>query len=102
MKTTYPDTHAELSDPNEVLAVKTCTDTVTVYGQVHKTVRYSLRDGNDRHNSQNMNDLDQQKCMVSLVKWVKKNYKAETQSEMKKANVPKPKAITRGPENFLL
>ena len=101
VKTTYPDTHAELSDPNEVLAVKTCTDTVTVYGQVHKTVRYSVRDGNDRHDSRNMNDLDQQNYMVSLVKWVKKNYKAETQSEMKKANVPKPKANTRGPENFL-
>ena len=32
---------------------------------------------------------------------VSKTYKAETLSEMKKANVPKPKAYTRGPENFL-
>ena len=61
----------------------------------------SLRDGNDRHDSRNMNDLDRQSHMVSLVKWVKKNYEAETLSEMKKANVPKPKANTRGPENFL-
>ena len=28
VKKTYPDTHAELSDPNKLLAVKTCTDTV--------------------------------------------------------------------------
>ena len=83
MKKTYPDTHAELSNPNELLAVKTCTDTVTVYGQVQDKVRYSLRDGNNSHDSRNMNDLDRQKYMVSLVKWVKKNYKAETLSEMK-------------------
>ena len=50
-----------------------------------------LRVGNDRRDSTNMNYLDRQKYMVSLVKWVKKNYEAETLSEMKKANVPKPK-----------
>ena len=49
-----------------------------------------------------MNDMDRQKYMVSLVKWVKKNYEAETISEMKKASVPKDKANTRGPVNFLL
>ena len=32
VKTTYPDTHTELSDHNEVLAMKTCMDTVTVFG----------------------------------------------------------------------
>ena len=98
MKTTYPETYKELSDPIELLAVKICKNTVTVYGKVHNTVRYSLRDGNDRHDSTNMNDLDRQKYMVSLVKWVKNNYEWETLSEMKKANVPKPKAKSRGPE----
>ena len=38
VKNSYPDTHAELGNPNELLAVKTCTDTETVFGQVHETV----------------------------------------------------------------
>ena len=38
--------------------------------------------------------------MVSLVKWVKKNYEEETMLEMKKANVPNKKAISRVPEHF--
>ena len=84
IKTTYPDTYTELSDPNELLAMKTCKNTVMMYGKVHNAVRYSLRDGNNRHDSTNMNDLDRQKYMVSLVKWVKKNYEAKTLSEMKK------------------
>ena len=80
----------------------TCTDTETVFGQVHHTVRYSLRDGNNERDSRKMKDLDRQKYMVILVKWVKKNYQAENPSEMKKASVPKTKANTRGPVNFLL
>ena len=34
----------ELGDLKELLAVKTCTSTCTLYGKVHSTVRYSLRD----------------------------------------------------------
>ena len=102
VKKTFPDTHTELGDPNKVLAVVTCTDTVTVFGQV----RYSLRDGNDRRDSTNMNNLNRHKYMVSLEKWVKNNYivlsyEAETLSEMKKATVPKSKAFTWVPKSFL-
>ena len=39
VKRSYPDTHAELGDPNKLLVVKTCTDTETVFGQVHNTIR---------------------------------------------------------------
>ena len=56
---------------------------------------------NQSPDSRNMNDLHQQNYMVRLVKWVKKNYEAETLSEIKKANVPKAKDNTRGPVNFL-
>ena len=39
VKKPYPDAHAELSDPNELLAVKTCTDTRRC------SARYSTRSG---------------------------------------------------------
>ena len=64
--------YKELGDPNELLAVKTCTSTCMVYGQEHTTVRYSLRDGNNPKDSRMMKDRDRQTYMVSLVKWVKK------------------------------
>ena len=80
VKKTFPDIHTEMG-------VVTCTNTVTVFGQVHNTVRYSLRDGNNRRDSTNMNNLNRHKYMVSLEKWVKKNYiilsyEAETLSEI--------------------
>ena len=68
VKKSYPDSYQELSDPNELLAVKTCKSTSMVYGKVHSTVRYSLGDGNDPNNPTNMNDMTRQKYMVSIVK----------------------------------
>ena len=47
-----------------------------------------------------MNDMTRQKYMVSLVKWVKKNYEEETMIKMKRANVPNKKASSRVPNRF--
>ena len=100
MKKTYPTSYKELGDPNELLGVKTCTSTCTVYGQDHNTVRYLMRDGNNTDDPRMMNDGDTQKYMVSLVKWVKKNYEEETFQEMARAKVPDKKACSRAPNRF--
>ena len=84
VKKTCPTSYKELGDPNELLAVKTCTSTCTVYRKEHSTVRYSLRDGNDPNDPRMMNDKNRQIYMVSIVKWVKKNYEEETLMCLKK------------------
>ena len=95
VRKTYPATNKELGDHNELLAVKTCASICTVYGKVHNTVRYSLRDGNNPYDPRMMNDKTRQMYMVSLVKWVKKNYEEETMQEMSRAGVPAKKACSR-------
>ena len=47
MKKSYPSSYKQLSDPNELLAVKTLKSTRTAFGKEYSTVRYSLRDGNN-------------------------------------------------------
>ena len=68
VKKTYPTSYKELGDPNELLAVKTCTSTCTVYGKEHSTVMYLLREGNNPNDTRMMNDKDRQTYMVTLVK----------------------------------
>ena len=68
MKKTYPTSYKELGDPNDLLAVKTCTSTCTVYGKEHSTVRYLLCEGNNPNIPRMMNNKDRQTYMVSLVK----------------------------------
>ena len=63
-------------------------------------VRYSMFDGNDPNDPWMMNDENRQMYMVSLVKWVKKNYEEETLLEMIKAEVPDKKACWREPNRF--
>ena len=71
VKKSYPSSYKELSDPNELLALKTLKSTCTAFGKEYSTVRYSLRDGNNPKDSKMMNDRDGQNYMVSLVQWVK-------------------------------
>ena len=89
-----------LSDPNELLAVKTLKSTCTAFGKEYSTVRYSLRDGNNPKDSRMMNDKDRQNYMVSLVKWVKINYEAETLQEMITKCVPGKKICSRAPSRY--
>ena len=48
----------------------------------------------------NMNDINRQKYMVSLVKCDKRNYEEETLFEMKRAKVPNKKANSRAPNRL--
>ena len=80
--------------------MKTCTSTCKGFGQEYTTVRYSLRDGNNPKDSRMMNDRDRQNYMVSLVKWVKNNYEAETLQEMIAKGVPGKKICSRAPSCY--
>ena len=100
VKKSYPSSYKELSDPNELLAVKTLKSTCTAFGKEYSTVRYSLRDGNNPKDSRMMNDKDRQNYMVSLVKWVKNNYETETLQEITTKCVPGKKISSQGPSCY--
>ena len=100
VKDTYPSSYKELGDPNELLAVKTCTSTCKVFGKEYTTVRYSLRDGNNPKDSRMMNDRDRQTYMVSLVRWVNNNYEGETLQEMIAKGVPGKTIRSQAPSRY--
>ena len=60
VKKSYPSSYDQLSDPNELLAVKTLKSTCTDFGKEYTKVKYSLRDVNNKKDSKMMNDKDRQ------------------------------------------
>ena len=95
VKKSYPSSYNQFSDPNELLAVKTLKSTCTAFERNTKTVNYSLHDGNNKKDSKMMNNKVGQNYFVSLVKWVKNNYEAETQQQMIIKGVPAKKISSR-------
>ena len=95
VKKSYPSSYKELSDPNELLAVKTLKSTCTDLGKEYSTVKYQLRDGNNTKDPKMMNDKDRQDYFMSLVKWVKINYEEETRQQMIINGVPTKKISNR-------
>ena len=94
VKTAYPNSFAELGDPNKLLSVK--TRTCTVDDREYITVKHSLRDGNNPRDSKQMNDRDRQSYFDSLVKWVKKNHEEKTLMEMAAKGMPPKRVRSRG------
>ena len=68
VKKSYPSSYKQLGDPNKLLAMKTLKSTCTAFGKEYSTVRYSLRDGNNKKDSKMMNNKDRQNYFVSLKK----------------------------------
>ena len=64
VKKSYPSSYDQLSDPNELLAVKTFKSTCTDFGKEYTKVKYSLRDVNNKKDSKMMNDKDRQNYLV--------------------------------------
>ena len=56
----------------------------------------SLRDGNNPRDVKSMNDRDRQSYIVSLVKWVKKNYEDGTLEERNAKGIRLKKVHSRG------
>ena len=68
VKKSYTSSYDQLSDPNELLAVKTLKSTCTDFGKEYTKVKYSLRDINNKKDSKMMNDKDRQNYLVKLFK----------------------------------
>ena len=80
--------------------MKICKSTCKGFEQVYSAVRYSLHVGNNPKDSRMMNNRDIQNYFVSLVKWVKNNYEAETLQEMIVKGVPDKKIRSKVPSRY--